>query len=360
MNKLGVPSMADINGRLAGSNGLKVISTFAGTGGSSTGYKAAGFKVLAAIEFVPEAVASYKANAPTTPVLDWDIRQVTPEQLMETAGVDKGELDLFDGSPPCSSFSFSGRRDEAWGEVKQYSGSIHQRTDDLFYEYIRMVDGLHPRVFVAENVPGIAYGEARGFFVDVFKRLQEAGPGYHVEARRLEASALGIPQKRNRMIFVGVRKDLGKAPAFPSPLGVPPVKVAHAIDDLPSPAPGTYQELAVGTRTRMAWEHADIFKEQGNLRQAYLKLWGKNARYNWFKINPGLPCPAITAKVPCLLRWDEPRTLSLDEVRRIQSFPDDFVTTGTFGQQWERMGRAVPPMLMRAVATAIARDIFER
>lgn len=355
-----MPSIADINGRIAGSNGLNVVSTFAGCGGSSTGYKAAGFKVLAALEFIPEAVECYKANAPATHVIDTDIRTVAPADILNLVGLDQGELDVFDGSPPCSSFSFSGRRGEGWGEEKDYSSGVRQRTDDLFDEYIRMVDFIHPKVFVAENVPGIAYGEARGFFVEVFEKLKLAGPGYRVAACRLEASRLGVPQKRNRMIFMGVRNDLGKDPVYPLPLTSAPIKVAHAIDDLRPPTSEEAQWIDPDSITYKAWQHADVMVEQGNLRAAYKKLWGRNARYNWFKVNPGQPCPAITAKVPCLLRWDEPRTLSIQEIQRIHSLPDDFIVTGKFVERWERIGRSVPPMLMRAVGQTIAREIFGR
>ena len=136
------------------------------------------------------------------------------------------------------------------------------------------------------------------------------------------------------------------------------VTLARAIADLPPPDPSTYSVLKPGTRTRMAWDYTDVLRDQGCFRHAYQRLYGKDARYMWFKLNPAKPCPTITAKIATLFRWDEPRTLSIAEIKRLSSFPDDFQLTGTTRQQWERVGRAVPPLMMGHLAAAIARGVF--
>jgi DNA (cytosine-5)-methyltransferase 1 len=208
-----VPSMADIRG--IPWNGYSVVSTFSGCGGSCLGYRMAGFRVLWASEFVEAAQKVYKLNHPDS-ILDMrDIRTVQPEDILKATGKEQGEIDLLDGSPPCASFSRAGKREKSWGAVKQYSDT-KQRTDDLFFEYARILEGLQPRVFVAENVAGLVKGTAKGYFKIILARLKECG--YNVRAKVLDAQWLGVPQTRGRVIFIGVREDLGVEPAFPKPL----------------------------------------------------------------------------------------------------------------------------------------------
>ena len=138
---------------------FNVISTFAGGGGSSTGYRLAGGKILAINEFIPEAQRVYGINYPETHIFREDIRELNGEYILNTLNLKKGELDVLDGSPPCSSFSVSGLREEGWGRVKKYSDS-KQRTDDLFFEFARLLNEIQPKVFICENVKGITIGEA--------------------------------------------------------------------------------------------------------------------------------------------------------------------------------------------------------
>src|SRR5678815_1035145 len=130
------------------------FSTFAGGGGSSTGYRLAGGHCLGVNEFIPEAVRVYHENYPATKIFADDIRTLTGEYLLNELGLNPGELDVFDGSPPCSSFSMQGLREEGWGKTKKYSDS-EQRTDDLFFEYARLLKELQPKTFIAENVKGL-------------------------------------------------------------------------------------------------------------------------------------------------------------------------------------------------------------
>lgn len=208
-----VPSMTEI--AALPWNGFTVASTFSGCGGSCLGYRMAGFKVAWASEFIPAAQETYRANHPETYLDTRDIRTVKPEEILEVLGLRAGDLDLFDGSPPCASFSTAGKREKHWGLNKKYSDSV-QRTDDLFFEYARLVEGIQPKVFVAENVSGLVKGVAKGQFLDILARLKACG--YRVSCRVLDAQWLGVPQARKRTIFIGVREDLGKDPVYPKPL----------------------------------------------------------------------------------------------------------------------------------------------
>ena len=196
-------------------NGFSIVSTFSGGGGSCVGFKMMGYQVLWASEFIQAAQETYRANHPGTILDTRDIRTVQPQDILHAIGKDVGEIDVLEGSPPCASFSTAGKRHKGWGYVKAYSDT-KQRTDDLFFEYARLLKGLQPKVFVAENVSGLVKGVAKGYFKEILATLKACG--YTVEAKLLDAQWLGVPQMRQRIIFMGVRNDLGLKPVFPKPL----------------------------------------------------------------------------------------------------------------------------------------------
>lgn len=210
-------------------NGYNVVSTFSGGGGSCLGYRMAGFRVRWANEFVEEAQNTYRLNHPDTFLNTMDIRDVTPELIMKESGLDKGEIDIFDGSPPCCAFSTCGLVSKGWNQEREYSDGKKQRIEDLFFEYIRLLDGLQPKTFVAENVSGLVKGKAIGYFKDIFYGLEQCG--YEVKSKLLNAQYLGVPQRRERLIFIGVRKDLDLCPVFPTPLKYK-VSIEEALGDL--------------------------------------------------------------------------------------------------------------------------------
>ena len=226
-----IPLMAEI--RAVPLNGYNVVSTFSGCGGSCLGYRMAGFNVLWASEFEPNAAENYRLNFPDSFLDTRDIRAVRPEEVLDAIGKKPGEIDLLDGSPPCQSFSTAGKRSKHWGKVVAHGDGTTQRSDDLFLEYARILRGLQPRTFVAENVSGLVKGVAKGYFKLILAELKSCD--YLVEARLLDAQWLGVPQMRQRLIFVGVRNDLagkfGAKPEFPRPLPYR-YSVMEAIGDL--------------------------------------------------------------------------------------------------------------------------------
>jgi len=344
-----IPSMREIEA--ISWNGYQVASTFSGCGGSCLGYRMAGYRVVYANEFIEEAQRTYKANHPNSYLDTRDIRQVRPEEVMEKASVNRGELDLLDGSPPCSAFSTAGKREAGWGKVKAYSDKA-QRVDDLFFEYVRLIDGIRPKVFVAENVSGLVKGTAKGYFKRILAALRE--PGYRVSCRVLDAQWLGVPQMRQRTIFIGVRDDLGQEPAHPAPLTYR-YTVGEAVEGLP--ASGEAKWLKPGTDTHRYWLAT---KPGASLSDTCLELTGKNSFLTHVKQSPHRQANTITQGTQQLYHWAEPRTLTLQELRRIGGFPDDFVLTGNFSQQWERIGRAVPPLMMARIAQSIADKILSK
>lgn len=345
-----VPTMDEV--RSVPWNGFTCVSTFSGCGGSSTGYRMAGFKVLWASEFIDSARETYRANAAPHTVVDGrDIRLVKAKDILDSTGLKVGELDLFDGSPPCSSFSSAGRREEGWGKVKQYSDKA-QRTDDLFFEYSRLLRDLQPKTFVAENVSGLVKGTAKGYFLEILRELKSCG--YRVSCKVLDAQWLGVPQARQRTIFVGVRSDLEATPVHPSPLQYR-YTVGEAIAGLL--AGGEAKWLKQGTDTHRFW----LASKPGDaLSVACNRLTGKTSFLTHVKQSPSRPANTITQGTQQLYHWQEPRTLTLEELRRVGGFPDDFKLCGDFRQRWERIGRAVPPVMMYHIAAAIRDGILNK
>jgi DNA (cytosine-5)-methyltransferase 1 len=338
-----VPSLTEIAS--VPKNGFSVVSCFSGCGGSCLGFEMAGYSVLWANEFIPAARDTYRANHAGVILDSRDIRKVRPEEILEAIGKQSREIDVLEGSPPCASFSTAGDREAGWGKVKRYSNTA-QRTDDLFFEYARLVRGLQPKLFVAENVSGLVKGKAKGYFKIILEELKKCG--YTVEARLLDAQWLGVPQVRQRIIFIGVRNDLGIKPAFPTPLPYR-YSVTEAIGSLGSARADNETDIsrfAIGRE----WDRV----RPGEKSEKYLNL---------VKAHPARPCPTVTQTAGNLgaagvVHPSEKRKFTIPELKRICGFPDDFILTGSYMQQWERLGRAVPPIMMLQVARTIREEIL--
>jgi DNA (cytosine-5)-methyltransferase 1 len=339
-----VPTMKEI--ATIQPNGFKVVSTFSGGGGSCTGYKMAGFNVVWANEFIPLAQSTYRANHPDTHLNTKDIRQVTGTELLRESGLSIGEIDLFDGSPPCASFSTAGSREKAWGKVKKYSDTV-QRVDDLFYEYVRLIKETQPRTFVAENVSGLIKGKAKGYFKEIFNALKQAG--YQVKAKLLNGQWLGVPQMRERLIFVGVRNDLGLEPTFPKPR-----KPVYTLYDAIGHMQLTHEEKAMMSIKRF---------QIGELYHELKPGTNHPKRFNLYRCAWNRPAPTILQASGALstagaVHPDEPRKFTIQELKAICGFPPDYQLTGEYPKQVERLGRAVPPLMMKAIAETIRDEIL--
>ena len=324
-----VPTLDEI--RAVPWNGFVVASLFAGGGGSSTGYRMAGYRVAYANDVVDEARATYRANCAGYTTLDGtDVREVRGATVLDAVEKVAGrrELDVLDGSPPCQAFSTAGPRDRTWGLEVSHADGTHQRSDDLFYEYARLVDELRPKAFVAENVAGLVRGVALGYFKRILAALK--APGYAVEARLLDAQWLGIPQARKRLVFVGVRSDLGLTPAFPRPLPerYPLAEVCPDVVRVEARGYGHYHVLDDATKLPARTIAASGYSSVGG----YDLICGDGSR----------------------------RQFTLDEVKAVCSFPPDYVLTGSYREGWTRLGNSVPPLMMRAVAAVVRDEILAK
>lgn len=321
-------------------NAPTVISTFAGCGGSSLGYSMAGFRELLAIEWNDNAVATFKLNFPDVPVYHGDIAKISVEQVLEMTGLKVGELDVFDGSPPCQGFSTAGKR--------EFSDDRNQ----LFREFTRLLKGLQPKVFVMENVSGMVKGKMKLIFVDILRELKACG--YQVSARLLNAMYFNVPQSRQRLIFIGIRDDLNMQPSHPEAESMP-ISVSEAIKDCEiglSDGLFTGARLKLATRNSRGGDGSDVIKGTSfNLKRLHdykpsrtiLKSIGKpDSSFGGGLIHPF-----------------ENRHVSINELKRLDSIPDQFQFIGSYQDQWTRIGNSVPPLFMRSIAKHIRENVID-
>jgi DNA (cytosine-5)-methyltransferase 1 len=295
----------------------------------------AGMKVLLAVEMDEHAVHTYRTNFPHTPVFAGDIHELTSAEVLETTGLKPGELDILDGSPPCQGFSVAGLR------------KFSDDRNSLFKEYVRLARDLQPRVLVMENVPGLVTGKMKLIFAEMLTELKSAG--YDVEARVLNAMYYGVPQSRNRVIFIGVRKDLGIRPSHPVGLDRV-VSFSEATRGLP---------IAQATRLRGLALELWSRTEPG---RAFSDHHPKGHWFNAVKVHPGRPTGTVTKTCfmgqAGLYHHRYARPLTIAELKRVASFPDWFRFDGKFTDQWARIGNSVPPAFMEKIALHIEAAIL--
>ena len=184
-------------------NGLKVFSCFACGGGSTMGYKLAGCEVLGCNEIDPRMNSVYVENHKPKYNYLMDIRDFNklddlPEELYD--------LDILDGSPPCTTFSMAGDREDNWGKKKKFrEGQVEQTLDDLSFVFIETVAKLKPKVMIMENVEGLIKGEAWKYVQKIYKQLGDIG--YKCKHWLLKGENMGVPQTRHRVFFVATRLD---------------------------------------------------------------------------------------------------------------------------------------------------------
>lgn len=378
---------------------LTAIDLFSGAGGISLGLGSAGYDILLANDLDPAASRSYRRNFPDHTFVERNVRGLQASEILSAAGLAPGELDLLMGGPPCQGFSIIGAR------------VVHDERNDLFRDFLRIGEALRPRCMVIENVPGLAtlaQGAVLREILEGFQRL-----GYGASFAELLAAQYGVPQMRWRMVFVAFRKDLGIPPGmgFPQPthgrraIGelipnctIPPedwagfVTTREAIGDLPpvrageevSAYPGrpqcAYQrEMRSGLRRQLHNHYAPKLSAQNMARIAALKEgqdWRdlprellpegmrralrkdhtrRYSRMTW----AGIPRSIITRfRDPKSGEYTHPeqdRTISIREAARIQSFPDRFVFEGSYSEQYDQVGNAVPPRLAAAIAGEVRR-----
>ena len=319
-------------------NGLKVMSTFSCGGGSSMGYKLAGCDVMAANDIDPEMAYHYKLNLKPKyyflcPVKDL-INKDLPKELYE--------LDILDGSPPCSTFSMTGSREKNWGKEKHFrEGQSKQILSDLFFDYLDLVEHLKPKVAIAENVKGMIQGNAKGYVKLVMARFKEIG--YRCQLFLVNAADCGVPQRRERVFFIALRNDIDKPMLVLAPTHRW-ISAGEATKDCVN-----ISERELSPIHSKLWKHINKGESLSNY---YERTNQKSRSFSEQKLNPKTPCCSLTSSPYHFLHWQYPRYLNYSEWKRLGSFPDDYqAKTDKIGKYM--IGMSVPPRMTEQVAKAV-------
>ncbi|NOY51917.1 MAG: DNA cytosine methyltransferase [Chlorobi bacterium] len=339
---------------------LIVVELFSGCGGTSLGFEMAGFEIVLGCDIHTPSIQTFKTNHPNSSTITGDIKKVNPLVIKELLGDRK--LDVLIGGIPCQGFSLNNRK-------------RHENDDRnyMYKEFARFVEVLQPRVVVLENVSGM---KSTGNFVsDIETHLSDIG-NMTVKSQLLYAADYGVPQRRTRLVFVGIK---GKEFDFNSIVkthgkgtGRDYVTVKDAIGDLPSlntketknkydKKPfSPFQELmrmnANGTVTgHTAPNHplATIEKIKNTKPgEPMYERFKQRIRLAWDILSPTQVSGGIRPQFQ-LGHPEDNRGLTIRERCRIQSFPDDFIVKGGTVQARVQTGNAVPPLLAKAVGLAI-------
>lgn len=309
------------------------------------GYKLAGYDVVGNCEIDDRMNELYKANNHPRYNFKMDIREfkkIPKEELPE----ELFDLDILDGSPPCSSFSIAGVRDKAWGKKKVFrEGQTAQVLDDLFFEFIDVAEKLQPRAIVAENVRGLISGQAKGYVNEILKRLQAAG--YVTQIFLLNAAFMGVPQRRERVVFASYRKDCG----FP--------KLKLEFNETPI----YYKDIksSMGARlpeeSKLMWYWRQRKATDCKVGSIAKRIYGHEKGFLTILFHDNRVANTLTAN-GSLLRYSDPCLISDTDMIRMSTFPTDY----DFMKQNVQYvcGMSVPPVMMKKVAEQIASQWFLR
>lgn len=318
-------------------HGKKVFGTFICGGGSTMGYKLAGYTHLGGVEFDPKISKVYQENHHPKFLFTEDIREFNkrndiPKELFN--------IDLLDGSPPCSSFSMAGNRDKDWGKKKQFrEGQAFQRLDDLVFEYIKTISILQPKVALLENVKGLITGNAKAYAKNMKIAFEQAG--YRVQVFLLNAASMGVPQKRERVFFIGLRNDI-KLPLLKLEFNEAAIPFCEVmVSENGKPVTGKMLEL---------WE----VKRPGekSLAAACLRETGKGSYFGSTVIDKNDVCMTIIASGSSPILHDhKPFELHDNELKQVGTYPMDYNFTDI--EPKYLIGMSVPPVMTAQISHQI-------
>lgn len=321
-------------------NGLKVFSCFSCGGGSSMGYKLAGYTVIGNCEIDPRVAAVYKVNNHPKHSFLMDIREFNKlEELPE----DLNDLDVLDGSPPCSVFSLAGRREEGWNKEKVFrEGQAKQRLDDLFFHFIDTAKKLNPKVVVAENVEGLVNTTARGYVNEILKAFDDAG--YKMQLFLLDARFMGVPQKRRRVFFVGHRKDLD-FPKLEMTFNEKPILFKEVRSEKGIPVSSGRTKEMLSRRKPGDTRMADIHLRESGINRGFTQ-----------PIFPDDDVAKTITACGTIFRFYDACKLTNEDIINCQTFPQDY---DFLNQQPQYIcGMSVPPVMMAQVSSRIYEQWF--
>lgn len=313
-------------------HGKTVFGTFICGGGSTMGYKLSGFKHLGGVELDPKVADTYSQNHHPKYMYNMDIRDFNAKMDIPS---DLYDLDLLDGSPPCSTFSTSGSREDAWGKMKKFAeGQKMQTLDDLVFVYCDTIKKLMPKVCLLENVSGLIKGNGKVYCKKIVQTLERIG--YRPQVFLLNAARMGVPQKRERVFIIGLRNDF-KLPKLQLNFDEPPIPF-ELCDDGDTP-----------TQHKIAPCDLPYYRmcKQG---EGINKHHPKGHRFNSIRLSMKGVCNTV-ASASCLYHPLYERALNDNELIKIGTFPSDYKFNER-GAQWY-IGMSVPPIMTAQIAHQI-------
>ena len=370
------------------------ISFFAGGGGSSCGYKLAGGDCRFVNEFQQVAVNTYLANWPETPHICDDIKNITGKQIMDMTGLEVGELDILDGSPPCPPFSMSGTKQKGWNQEKVAYGMKQQNIEDLTWEMIRITGEMKPKVVVCENVKGLTMDYAKQHLDRMVKDFE--AEGYTTTYKVMNGIHFGVPQKRQRVFIVSVRNDvLDKigmpwmliSSLFPEGADEEPtledaigdlrldnenrVEAVELIEAMKKSAKYKWMKRLPKNPDRVVSVGDDVVGPWYDKVIAHRKKWGKSIpekktsfyqsrRVPWHQASHTLSEQGLQTSLAVHLHAEEDRVYTTKESKRIMTLPEDYALTGKLNEQLARIGLMVAPMMMAYLAESIYEKVLKQ
>lgn len=310
------------------------------------GYKLAGFDVIGCNEVDPKMMGAYIANHnPKYPFLEpiqtFKLRDDLPQELFD--------LDILDGSPPCSSFSMAGVREEKWGVEKKFrEGQQEQILDTLFFDFIDLAQKLKPKVVIAENVKGLLLGEAKSYVLKIYEAFDRAG--YYVRHWLLDASRMGVPQRRERVFFLAIRKDIAShfVEQFDFFTITPKINLDFNEPIIP------YKDIESPFREEPGKhipEGIKVYWEQIEPGRACSDAHEKGHMFQEFKLHPDRVLPTLRAGSNSYYHYKDARRLFDEEIMKGGTFPLDYKLEGN--QAIYMVGMSVPPVMTAQIATRI-------
>ena len=301
------------------------------------GYKLAGFNHLGGVEIDPKIAEVYKINHSPKYLFNEDIREFLTRERYPN---ELYNLDILDGSPPCSSFSMAGNREKDWSKKKVFKeGQAKQRLDDLFFNYVELAKKLQPKVVIAENVKGLLQGNAKGYVIRIKKEFENAG--YKVQLFLLNAASMGVPQKRERVFFICHRKDL----KFP--------KLTLNFNERAIPFKEIEDKYDKKVKLIPCLFKLYDFVGQG---EAFSKYHPKGHHFNSNKSDPNKVLPTITADEKGTVHYRFKRVLNSKELSLASSFPLDYNFLKVKPKYL--IGMSVPPVMTANISNEVCKQWF--
>jgi len=328
-----------------------VFSCFACGGGSTMGYKLAGFDVLGCNEIDPKMMEVYKENhkpkyAFLESITTFKERKDLPKELYS--------LDILDGSPPCSSFSMAGNREKDWGKEKIFrEGQKKQVLDTLFFDFIDLAKELQPKVVIAENVKGLLIGSAKKYVVEIYKQFDKAG--YYCQHFLLDASKMGVPQKRQRVFFICLRKDLAQPFLVNNGLFdmIPKIEMVFNEKEIP------FKEIECGNNAIPMYKTPPsyaVLYDKVKIGKNFSTAHKKGCLFSGYKANPNSVLNTVLPNDKSrsgAFHYSQQRTLTKKEIIKATTFPLDYNSKISISYM---CGMSVPPVMTANVAT----NVFEQ